>query len=116
LELAPVVALHNAANGANVATVLANDNGVSPATSTPKPKRAPATSPASPLDAAAVVARIRTLRDAEIADGAVRDSQWSTRPVAQRAGVSPALVGKLMKGGSVKPEYVAMVAAILPPA
>ena len=115
LPLLSPVALHPAADGhLSVARPIGNDNGVSPAT--PKPKRSPATSPTAPLDAAAVGARLRALRDDEVARNVPKGKrEWSLRTAGERAGVSAPTIDKLMKGETVKPEYVAKVAAILPP-
>lgn len=108
LPLLAPVALHNAANGANVASRIGNDNATSPA----EPKRVEA--PASTIDAATVAARIRALSAAEIARRVPKaERQWSFSAIAQRAGVSKSLVGKLVSGDSVSPASVAMVAAIL---
>ncbi len=114
LPLLASVALHTSTSGASVATPTGNDNAQEP--TTPKPKRTRVEAPASTLDAAAVGARLRALRAEEIASGTVRNGQWSTRSVAKRAGVSPALVGKLVSDDSVSPASVAMFASILPPA
>ena len=108
---APVVATHTSTSGLSVATVTGNDNGVLPAA--PKHTREP--QPAAPLNAAAVGARLRALRDDEIARGVAKTSrEWSLRPVAARAGVSPDPVAKLINGEPVKPAMLAKVAAILP--
>ena len=112
--VAPVVpvVLHTSPSGASVATVTGNDNDAAPAA----PKRTRATSPAATLDAASVGARLRALRAAELARGVPLGSrEWSLRSAAERAGVSPPTIDKLMKGERVRPEYVAKVAAILPP-
>ena len=109
--VAPVVATHTSTSGLSVATVTGNDNGVLPAA--PKHTREP--QPAAPLNAAAVGARLRALRDDEIARGVAKTSrEWSLRPVAARAGVSPDPVAKLINGEPVKPAMLAKVAAILP--
>ena len=118
---APAIALHNAANGANVATITGNDN----ATSTPKPKRtrraAPVEAPelvdveAAHRRAAEVAERLRALRDAEAASGVpVGSRQWTIRPIAERAGMSGDPVAKLMRGEHVSPAMVDKLAAILP--
>jgi len=123
--VAPVVALHNAANGASVATPTGNDNAQEP--TTPKPKRtrraAPVEAPelvdveAAHRRAAEVAERIRALRDAEAASGVPAGSrQWTIRPIAERAGMSTDPVVKLMQGKHVLPETVDKIAAILPPA
>ena len=121
---APAVTLHNAANGASVATITGNDNAQEP--TTPKPKR---TRRAAPVEASALVdveaahrraaevaERLRALRDAEAASGVRGPRQWTIRPIAERAGMSGDPVAKLMRGKHVSPEMVDKLAAILPPA
>lgn len=72
--------------------------------------------PASTLDAAAVAARLRALSADEIARRVPKaDRQWPYSRVAERVGLSKALIGKLCNGESVSPAAVAKVAAILPP-
>ena len=118
---APAVTLHNAANGASVATITGNDN----ATSTPKPKRARRAAPveapelvdveAAHRRAAEVAERLRALRDAEAASGVLVGSrQWTIRPIAERAGMSGDPVAKLMRGEHISPAMVDKLAAILP--
>lgn len=120
---APAVTLHNAANGASVATITGNDNAQEP--TTPKPKR---TRRAAPVEASALVdveaahrraaevaERLRALRDAEAASGVRGPRQWTIRPIAERAGMSGDPVAKLMRGKHVSPEMVDKLAAILPP-
>ena len=121
---APAVTLHNAANGASVATITGNDNAQEP--TTPKPKRtrraAPVEAPelvdveAAHRRAAEVAERLRALRDAEAASGVRGPRQWTIRPIAERAGMSGDPVAKLMRGKHVSPEMVDKLAAILPPA
>ena len=120
---APAVTLHNAANGASVATITGNDNAQEP--TIPKPKR---TRRAAPVEASALVdveaahrraaevaERLRALRDAEAASGvSVGSRQWTIRPIAERAGMSGDPVAKLMRGKHVSPEMVDKLAAILP--
>ena len=119
----PAVTLHNAANGASVATITGNDNAQEP--TIPKPKR---TRRAAPVEASALVdveaahrraaevaERLRALRDAEAASGvSVGSRQWTIRPIAERAGMSGDPVAKLMRGEHVSPEMVDKLAAILP--
>mgnify|MGYP000570722364 CR=1 FL=1 len=120
---APAVTLHNAANGASVATITGNDNAQEP--TIPKPKRtrraAPVEAPelvdveAAHRRAAEVAERLRALRDAEAASGVLVGSrQWTIRPIAERAGMSGDPVAKLMRGEHVSPEMVDKLAAILP--
>ena len=119
---APAVTLHNAANGASVATITGNDNAQEP--TIPKPKR---TRRAAPVEASALVdveaahrraaevaERLRALRDAEAASGVRGPRQWTIRPIAERAGMSGDPVAKLMRGEHVSPEMVDKLAAILP--
>ncbi len=120
---APAVTLHNAANGASVATITGNDNAQEP--TTPKPKR---TRRAAPVEASALVdveaahrraaevaERLRALRDAEAASGVRGPRQWTIRPIAERAGMSGDPVAKLMRGERISPAMVDKLAAILPP-
>lgn len=113
--LAPVapVALHRTADGSSVASRIGNDNAQEPTT----PKRTRRAAPVSSLDTAAVAARLRAQGADEIARGVPKaDRQWSYSRVAERVGLSKALIGKLGNGESVSSAAVAKVAAILPPA
>ena len=91
LELAPVVALHNAANGANVATVLANDNGVSPAT----PKRTREPSPARTINGPVV-----DLDALKVRLAAAGEARWTVKAIAKRAGVNDSGLIQWRKGAS----------------
>lgn len=90
---APVVALHTTADGSSAATIIGNDNGVSPAASTPKPKRTRATSPAQGTDGPVIdLDALLTRHLAAIAAGR------SERAITKAAGLSESTLTRWRNG------------------
>jgi hypothetical protein len=89
----PVVALHTTADGSSVATNVGNDNGASPAASTPKPKRTRATSPAQGTDGPVIdLDALLTRHLAAIAAGR------SERAITKAAGLSESTLTRWRNG------------------
>ena len=90
---APVVATHTTADGSSVATNVGNDNGASPAASTPKPKRTRATSPAQGTDGPVIdLDALLTRHLAAIAAGR------SERAITKAAGLSESTLTRWRNG------------------